>query len=241
MAQDSSVDKLCSSKHPAREGFPGSFRSSTGRGRRPCPSAQRRRPGRRAALQSPPLQRRYLKRGRDAKEETATTRDGLGKQGRKAPPGGTTRHGRASLRRAMARAGLARSRSRSRSRSLRAGGVAFLILFSALSASPALAENRNGPIRLRENLWATGHFMGKKSPLSPTPLHSSSLERAEPNHIPKAFSPAVTSIVDDMKDLLTRELLKILLQQKLLEENQGKQDPKEQEMPSLMKLLAKYI
>ncbi|XP_063170040.1 neuromedin-B [Candoia aspera] len=120
----------------------------------------------------------------------------------------------------MARAGLARSRS------LRVGGVALLILSAAFSASPSLAEKRDGPIRLRENLWATGHFMGKKSPLSPTPLHSSSLGSAEPNQIPRDFSPAVTSIIDGAKDLLTRELLKILLQQKLLEESQ--EDPKEQ-------------
>ncbi|KAL7980273.1 hypothetical protein Chor_000094 [Crotalus horridus] len=113
-------------------------------------------------------------------------------------------------------------------RRLRVGGVALLILFSALSVSPSPVERRNGPIRLRENLWATGHFMGKKSPLSPIPLHSSSLERAELNHTPGAFSPSVTSIIDSMKDLLIRELLEILLQQKLLEENQGKQDPEEQ-------------
>ncbi|XP_039195437.1 neuromedin-B isoform X2 [Crotalus tigris] len=126
-------------------------------------------------------------------------------------------------------------------RRLRVGGVALLILFSALSVSPSPVERRNGPVRLRENLWATGHFMGKKSPLSPIPLHSSSLERAELNHTPGAFSPSVTSIIDSMKDLLIRELLEILLQQKLLEENQGKQDPEEPEMPTLMKLLAKYI
>ncbi|XP_034288449.1 neuromedin-B [Pantherophis guttatus] len=135
----------------------------------------------------------------------------------------------------MARGGQAKSRS------LRVGGVAFLILFSALAVSPSPAEKRNGPIRLRENLWATGHFMGKKSPLSPILLRSSSLERAELNHSPRAFGPSVTSIIDSMKDLLTRELLEILLQQKLLEENQGKQDPEEQEMPTLMKLLSKYV
>ncbi|KAM3828099.1 neuromedin-B [Vipera latastei] len=135
----------------------------------------------------------------------------------------------------MARGGLAKGRS------LRVGGVAFLILFSALSVSPSPVERRSGPIRLRENLWATGHFMGKKSPLSTIPLRSSSLERAELTHTPRGFSPAVTSIIDSMNVLLTRELLEILLQQKLLEENQSTQDPEEQEMPTLMKLLAKYI
>ncbi|XP_070618442.1 neuromedin-B [Erythrolamprus reginae] len=128
-----------------------------------------------------------------------------------------------------------------RSRSLRVGGVAFLLLFAALAVSPSPAEKRNGPIRLRENLWATGHFMGKKSPLSPIPLRSSSSERAEFNRSPRTFSPAITSIIDSMKDLLTRELLEILLQQKLLEENQSKQDPEGQEMPTLMKLLSKYV
>ncbi|XP_032089015.1 neuromedin-B [Thamnophis elegans] len=135
----------------------------------------------------------------------------------------------------MARGGQAKSRS------LRVGGVAFLILFSALSASPSPAERRKQPFRLRENLWATGHFMGKKSPLSPIPLRSSFLEGAELNQSPRAFSPAVTGIIDSMKDLLTRQLLEILLQQKLLEENQGEQAPQEQEMPALMKLLSKYV
>lgn len=50
----------------------------------------------------------------------------------------------------MARGGPAKGRS------LRVGGVALLILFSALSVSPSPVERRNGPIRLRENLWATG-------------------------------------------------------------------------------------
>ncbi|XP_054858249.1 neuromedin-B [Eublepharis macularius] len=131
--------------------------------------------------------------------------------------------------------------ARRASRRLRLGGLAFLLLFSSVSFSPSLGDKRNGPFRMRENLWATGHFMGKKSTMGSSHLPSSSPERAEPKSTPKAFSPELTDVLEDMKDLLTRELLKILLQERILEENRGKQDLKDQETGSLMRVLAKYI
>ncbi|XP_015262375.1 PREDICTED: neuromedin-B-like [Gekko japonicus] len=112
---------------------------------------------------------------------------------------------------------------------LRLWGLAYLLLFSSsLSSSPALGDKRNGPFRMRENLWATGHFMGKKSMPGSSRLPSASLERSEPNNTPKAFHPVLTDVLENMKDLLTRELLKILLQERILEENRGKRDLKDQ-------------
>ncbi|XP_042331608.1 neuromedin-B-like [Sceloporus undulatus] len=129
------------------------------------------------------------------------------------------------------------------SKILQIASLAYLILFSTTTSipSPSLGDKRNGPIRLRENLWATGHFMGKKSTLGSSHLLPSSPESAESDNIPEALNPVVTAVLEDMKELMTRELLKILLQWRLLEGNQGKSEPKDQEMPSLRKLLAKYI
>lgn len=70
--------------------------------------------------------------------------------------------------------------------------------------------------------------MGKKSTPGSSHLPSASQERAEPNSTPEAFRPVLTDVLEDMKDLLTRELLKILLQERILEENQGKRDLKDQ-------------
>lgn len=59
--------------------------------------------------------------------------------------------------------------------------------------------------------------MGKKSvPGSP---------RLEPPAEPAVpFGPSLRALLEDMVELLTRELLKILLQERLLDENRGKYD-----------------
>lgn len=62
--------------------------------------------------------------------------------------------------------------------------------------------------------------MGKKSISGPS--HLESPEDAAISSVPMAFSPSLRAILEDMKELLTRELLKILLQERLLDENQGK-------------------
>ncbi|XP_077174279.1 neuromedin-B [Paroedura picta] len=119
-------------------------------------------------------------------------------------------------------------------------GLAYLLLFAALACPPALGEKRNGPFRLRENLWATGHFMGKKSVPGSSHLPPASLARAELNSITEASRPVFTDVLEDMKGLLVRELLRIILQERILEENRGKRDLKAQEMRYFMKVLAKY-
>lgn len=61
--------------------------------------------------------------------------------------------------------------------------------------------------------------MGKKSvPGSPR------LEPPEEPALPVAFGPSLRALLEDVVELLTRELLKILLQERLLDENQGKYD-----------------
>ncbi|NWX91515.1 NMB protein, partial [Nothoprocta ornata] len=85
------------------------------------------------------------------------------------------------------------------------------------------AEQRSQAAKIkvnpRGNLWATGHFMGKKSVSS-----SPHLESPDEPAVPTVFGPSLRALLEDMMELLTRELLKILLQERLLNENQGKYD-----------------
>ncbi|XP_048722878.1 neuromedin-B isoform X2 [Caretta caretta] len=74
----------------------------------------------------------------------------------------------------------------------------------------------------RRQTRAAGHFMGKKS-IAASPLLESPGD-AVANSIPMAFSPTLRAVLKDMKELLTRELLKILLQERLIDENQGRSD-----------------
>uniref|UniRef100_A0A8B9VDU9 Uncharacterized protein n=1 Tax=Anas zonorhyncha TaxID=75864 RepID=A0A8B9VDU9_9AVES len=69
-----------------------------------------------------------------------------------------------------------------------------------------------------------GHFMGKKS-VTGTPR----LESPEEPAVPMVFGPSLRALLEDMMELLTRELLKILLQERLLDENQGKYDLADQQ------------
>ncbi|CAM5144385.1 unnamed protein product [Eretmochelys imbricata] len=122
-----------------------------------------------------------------------------------------------------------------------------LLLLSFLSAAPAdrpdFAEPRDRAARIkvnpRGNLWATGHFMGKKSIAASLLLESPG--DAVANSIPMAFSPTLRAVLKDMKELLTRELLKILLQERLIDENQGRSDLHNQETGLVMKALEKYL
>ncbi|NXU59513.1 NMB protein, partial [Turnix velox] len=83
------------------------------------------------------------------------------------------------------------------------------------------AEHRSQAAKIkvnpRGNLWATGHFMGKKSVAGSPHLES-------PEEPGVVFGPSLRALLEDMVELLTRELLKILLQERLLDENQGKYD-----------------
>uniref|UniRef100_A0A8B9NYI7 Neuromedin-B n=1 Tax=Apteryx owenii TaxID=8824 RepID=A0A8B9NYI7_APTOW len=102
-----------------------------------------------------------------------------------------------------------------------------LLLLCGAALGPAVhldfAEHRSQAAKIkvnpRGNLWATGHFMGKKS-ISGSPH----LESPEDPAVPMVFGPSLRALLEDMMELLTRELLKILLQERLLDENQGKYD-----------------
>ncbi|XP_009462321.1 PREDICTED: neuromedin-B [Nipponia nippon] len=102
------------------------------------------------------------------------------------------------------------------------------------------AEHRSQAAKIkvnpRGNLWATGHFMGKKSVTG-----SPHLESPEEPAVPMVFGPSLRALLEDMMELLTRELLKILLQERLLDENQGKYDLTDQETGLLTKVLEKYF
>ncbi|XP_009891443.1 PREDICTED: uncharacterized protein LOC104293624 [Charadrius vociferus] len=82
----------------------------------------------------------------------------------------------------------------------------------------------------------TCHFMGKKSVTG-----SPHLESPEEPAVPMVFGPSLRALLEDMMELLTRELLKILLQERLLDENQGKYDLTDQETGLLTKVLEKYF
>ncbi|KAM9124906.1 LOW QUALITY PROTEIN: neuromedin-B [Pangshura tecta] len=119
-----------------------------------------------------------------------------------------------------------------------------LLLFSFLSAARAdPAEPRGRAARIKVNprgsLWATGHFMGKKS-IAAYPLLESPGDAAA-NSIPAAFSPTLRAVLQGMKELLTRELLKILMQERLIDENRGQYELQNQETGLVMKVLEKYL
>uniref|UniRef100_A0ACB8E468 Uncharacterized protein n=1 Tax=Sphaerodactylus townsendi TaxID=933632 RepID=A0ACB8E468_9SAUR len=118
--------------------------------------------------------------------------------------------------------------ARRASRRLRLRGLAYLLLFAFLSVS--LGDRRNGPFRMRENLWATANASLSVQVCLCAILRTSFLCKSEPNNSPEVFSPVLTDVLEEMKDLLTRELLKILLQERILEQNRGKRDLKEQEL-----------
>ncbi|XP_040458367.1 neuromedin-B isoform X2 [Falco naumanni] len=115
-----------------------------------------------------------------------------------------------------------------------------LLLLCGAALGPAvrldLAEHRNQVAKIKVNprgsLWATGHFMGKKS-VTGSPHLESPVEPA----VPLAFGPSLRALLEDMMELLTRELLKILLQERLLDENQGKYDLTEQSLQKITESL----
>ncbi|POI19027.1 hypothetical protein CIB84_017229 [Bambusicola thoracicus] len=103
----------------------------------------------------------------------------------------------------------------------------FLLLLCGAALGPAVhldfAEHRSQAAKIkvnpRGNLWATGHFMGKKS-VPGTPR----LDMPGQPAVPMAFGPSFRALLEDVVELLTRELLKILLQERLLDENRGRYD-----------------
>ncbi|XP_052528231.1 neuromedin-B [Tympanuchus pallidicinctus] len=102
------------------------------------------------------------------------------------------------------------------------------------------AEHRSQAAKIkvnpRGNLWATGHFMGKKS-VPGTPR----MDELRQPAAPMSFGPSLRALLEDVVELLTRELLKILLQERLLDQNQRKYDLADQETGLLTKVLEKYF
>ncbi|KAJ1181015.1 hypothetical protein NDU88_006226 [Pleurodeles waltl] len=129
-------------------------------------------------------------------------------------------------------------------RLLQLGLLAYLLVSAFISATAAvsvdLSEQRNKVAKIkvnpRGNLWATGHFMGKKS-IPDSPVLEYPEEGVAMNSVP--CSPAL--FLEDMKDLLIRELLKMPLQQRPLDESRVKFDLNDQATGLLMKILEKYI
>ncbi|XP_069722961.1 neuromedin-B [Phaenicophaeus curvirostris] len=119
----------------------------------------------------------------------------------------------------------------------------FLLLLlcgAALGAAVRLdfAEHRSQAAKIkvnpRGNLWATGHFMGKKSVTgSPEP----------PSEPPAAagLGPSPRALLEELVRLLTRELLRALWRERLLDQNRGKYDLSDQETGLLTKVLEKYF
>uniref|UniRef100_A0A803Y9J2 Neuromedin B n=1 Tax=Meleagris gallopavo TaxID=9103 RepID=A0A803Y9J2_MELGA len=108
-----------------------------------------------------------------------------------------------------------------------------LLLLCGAALGPAVhldfTEHRSQAAKIkvnpRGNLWATGHFMGKKS-VPGTPR----LDELRQPAVPMAFGPSLRALLEDVVELLTRELLKILLQERLLDENQRKYDLTDEEV-----------
>ncbi|XP_043845128.1 neuromedin-B [Dromiciops gliroides] len=86
--------------------------------------------------------------------------------------------------------------------------LAFLSSTSTLSLDFAEHRNKAAKIKIhpRGNLWATGHFMGKKS--------------VEPLALPSPGTASRTTL-EEMKDRLSHELVRILRLKKSLGMNQG--------------------
>ncbi|MBN3314099.1 NMB protein, partial [Atractosteus spatula] len=123
------------------------------------------------------------------------------------------------------------------------GVLTYLLLFSYVSLTTSvsldLTELRNKVAKIkvnpRGNLWATGHFMGKKSVLD-SPL-------LEPPDVPAVSSIRVAlnpESAQDMRELITQEVLKIALQTQL-QDSRGRTDSNDQETGLLMKILENYI
>ncbi|XP_036390434.1 neuromedin-B-like [Megalops cyprinoides] len=124
------------------------------------------------------------------------------------------------------------------------GLLTYFLLFSYISVTTSvsldLTELRNKVAKIkvnpRGNLWATGHFMGKKSVVDSALLGAPS----EPamNAVQVALNPEMHA--QDLKELISQEVLKIALQAQL-QVPRGKQDSNDEETALLMKIIESYI
>ncbi|XP_051512375.1 neuromedin Ba [Myxocyprinus asiaticus] len=122
---------------------------------------------------------------------------------------------------------------------------AFIMLSNislSTSVSLDLTELRNKVSKIkvhpRGNLWATGHFMGKKSisnsQLQDYPLPSETKRNTVGDTVSSSGNPK------DLTELITDEVLKVALQTDL-EDPIGTQDLYKQDTDFMIKLLKNYI
>ncbi|XP_042599883.1 neuromedin Ba isoform X2 [Cyprinus carpio] len=118
---------------------------------------------------------------------------------------------------------------------------AFIMLFNvSLSAAVSLdlTELRNKVSKIkvhpRGNLWATGHFMGKKS-ISNSQFQDSPFSSKPPRNTLRESGSA-----EDLRELITQEVLRAALQAQL-QDLKRTQDVYNQETDFMVKLLKSYI
>ncbi|XP_043072547.1 neuromedin Ba isoform X2 [Puntigrus tetrazona] len=118
---------------------------------------------------------------------------------------------------------------------------ALIVLFNiSLSAAVSLdlTELRNKVSKIkvhpRGNLWATGHFMGKKS-LSNSQLQDPPSSSKRPGN---ALGESGSS--EDLKELITQEVLRVALQAQL-EDPRRTRGLYDQDTDFMVKLLKNYI
>ncbi|XP_041081683.1 bombesin-like [Polyodon spathula] len=124
------------------------------------------------------------------------------------------------------------------------GFFTYLFLFSYISVTTSvsldLTELRNKVAKInvspRGNLWATGHFMGKKSVLD-SPVFDSP-DQPSVNSLREALDRNMNA--QEIWELITQEVLKIALKAQQ-HDTRGKVDVRDQETGLLMKILENYI
>nr|XP_055030741.1 neuromedin Ba isoform X1 [Misgurnus anguillicaudatus] len=115
----------------------------------------------------------------------------------------------------------------------------FIMLFNisiSTSVSLDLTELRNKVSKIkvhpRGNLWATGHFMGKKSISNSQLLDNLGSKRFN-------VEQSVSSETEDLRELISQEVLKVALQAEL-QDPKGTQGLHSQDTDFLMKLFKNY-
>ncbi|XP_039629347.1 neuromedin Ba [Polypterus senegalus] len=113
-------------------------------------------------------------------------------------------------------------------------GLLFCCVSLTASVSLDLTELRNKVAKIkvnpRGNLWATGHFMGKKSVLDSPMMEDESLGAA--------LQPDLSE--QELRELITEEVLKVALQAQL-QDTRGKEDFSDKDTGILLKVLGSYI
>ncbi|XP_026143990.1 neuromedin-B [Carassius auratus] len=115
---------------------------------------------------------------------------------------------------------------------------AFIMLFNislSTAVSLDLTELRNKVSKIkvhpRGNLWATGHFMGKKS-ISSSQFQDSQFSSKRPRNTLRES--------EELRELITQEVLKVALQAQL-EDPKRIRDVYNQDTDFMVKLLKSYI